>query len=493
MFRKSSAILLVAAFLEALPASVGGFYTKNSPVLQVDESNYDNLIAKSNHASLVSYYVYTYSRFYAPWCGHCQNLKPAYEKAAKSLQGLAKVAAVNCDDDSNKPFCGRMGVKGFPTLKVITPSKNPGKPLVEDYQGARTAKAIVDFVVDRIPNHVRRIKDKELDSWLKEANDTAKAILFTEKGTTSALLRSLAIDYHGSISLAQIRSKETAAVEMFGITKFPSLVLLPGGSKEAIIYDGEMKKNPMFEFFNQVAEPNPEPVQAKSKQTTKTGKATTSTSTSSDSDATTSSTATESPESSSKDPSSTSPKPRPIPSIFSDSMLRESCLAPKTGTCVLALVGVPEDLSTDSVPSATVLQALGSLAEISQKHSLRKSHLFPFYTVPSSLKDVDMLKTKLDLTRDIDIDVIAVNVKRGWWRRYDAGDDGDWSVAKLEAWIDAIRMGEGTKRKLPEGIVPDEEEKKGPEEGAEKEQKKESGEEPEQKPVKEKYTGHSEL
>lgn len=52
MFRKSSAILLVAAFLEALPASVGGFYTKNSPVLQVDENNYDNLIAKSNHVSV---------------------------------------------------------------------------------------------------------------------------------------------------------------------------------------------------------------------------------------------------------------------------------------------------------------------------------------------------------------------------------------------------------------------------------------------------------
>ena len=69
-------------------------------------------------------------------------MQPAYEKAAKSLTGLAKVAAVNCDDESNKPFCGRMGVQGFPTLKIVKPGKKPGKPIVEDYQGARSAKAI---------------------------------------------------------------------------------------------------------------------------------------------------------------------------------------------------------------------------------------------------------------------------------------------------------------------------------------------------------------
>src|SRR2546430_15435214 len=107
----------------------------------------------------------TLRRFYAPWCGHCQNLKPAYEKAAKSLAGLAKVAAVNCDDDANKAFCGSMGVQGFPTLKIIRPGKKAGKPAVEDYQGGRSAKAIVDAVIERIPNHVKRVQDEGLEAW----------------------------------------------------------------------------------------------------------------------------------------------------------------------------------------------------------------------------------------------------------------------------------------------------------------------------------------
>lgn len=159
-----------------------------------------------------------------------------------------------------------MGVKGFPTLKIVKPSKTFGKPIAEDYNGAREAKDIVEAVTGKITNHVKRVTDKDLEAFLAEANDTAKAILFTDKGTTSALLKAVAIDFLGSIKVAQIRSKETASVELFGITKFPSLLLLPGGKEaEGIIYDGELKKDGIVKFLSQVAPPNPDPAPPKVK------------------------------------------------------------------------------------------------------------------------------------------------------------------------------------------------------------------------------------
>ncbi|KAI9832490.1 MAG: hypothetical protein M1838_005642 [Thelocarpon superellum] len=418
--------------------------------------------------------------FYAPWCGHCRNLQPAYEKAAKNLAGLAKVAAVDCDVESNKAFCGSMGVQGFPTLKIVRPGKKAGRPSVEDYQGPRNAKGIVDAVIEKIPNHVKRIGDKGLEQWLKEGNDTAKAILFSNKGVTSALLKSLAIDFLDGISFAQIRDKETDAVATFGITQYPTLVLLPGGTQDGFVYDGEMKKEPMITFLSQVSPPNPDPAPKKSKSTkssksatdkkdrsnsakdkTAFDKASASHASSEASEAAAGATSiiveepdqpTESP-----DPAAApadAPKPvtvgelaPPIPTAATTDELQKICLGPKSKTCVLALL--PPVAEADApLPDATT-QVLSALADISHKHAQRESHLFPFYAVPEANPVAASLRSKLGLSKD-DMEVVAINIRRGWWNRLVAEE---LAVEQVEDWIDAIRLGEAGKEILPGGIV----------------------------------------
>ena len=427
-------------------------------------------------------------RFYAPWCGHCQNLKPAYEKVARNLEGLAKVAAVNCDAEENKPLCGQMGVQGFPTLKIIVPSKKSGKPRVEDYQGARSTKAIADAVVEKIPNHVKRLEDKDFEDWLSENKETPKAILFTEKGTTSALLRALAIDFLGGIKFAQIRSKESEAVEKFNIETFPTLTLLPGGEAEHILYEGELKKTPMLEFLRQAAEPNPDPAPAETK-----------------------------PQSSKKSPKpSASPKPSTTASpglvieeinptdipdfpdfgdfpeaepaqvpIIETPKLNElttpeavdtGCLNPKSGTCILALL--PEGETPES--SASPKEALTSLSEVA--HVLthhRQGKAFPIYSIPATNVRAKSLRNQLGLSEGTEVEIIAVNGRRGWWKRYEPADKRDFKLVTVETWVDAIRLGDGSKSKLPEGVIVEEKEEteeKQEKEGKEKEEKEEKEE-----------------
>ncbi|TGJ82059.1 hypothetical protein E0Z10_g6701 [Xylaria hypoxylon] len=428
------------ALLTALPTVQAGMYTKSSPVVQVDAKNYDRLIAKSNYTSVVE--------FYAPWCGHCKNLKPAYEKAAKNLDGLAKVAAVNCDEDENKQLCSMMGVQGFPTLKIVRPGKKRGsKPVVEDYQGERSAKAIVNAVVDKINNHVRKVADKDIDTFLSTNNETAKAILFTDKGTTSALLRSLAIDFLDVITFAQVRDKESKTTELFGIESYPTLVLLPGGDKEALLYQGEMKKPAMLKFLSQVGEPNPDPAPAKSKgdkKSEKKDKKDKKDKAPKASSETTSTTTTESSEATEVPPSAES-KPKvievapPIAAIASAQALINECLHPKAHICVLAFAPVAR--------GETAEKALTSLSEIAFKHAQAERHLFPFYEVHTDNEAIAPVFKGLELTGEVEL--VAVNAKRGWWRHY----EGDFSSTSVESWIDAIRMNEGPKNKLPEAII----------------------------------------
>lgn len=427
-----------------------------------------------------------FARFYAPWCGHCQNLKPAYEKAAKNLAGLAKVAAINCDDEMNKAFCGGMGVQGFPTLKIIKPSKKSGKPVVEDYQGPRSAKGIVDAVIDKIPNHVKKVGDKELDDWLSKGNDTTKAILFSDKGTTSALLKSLAVDFLGVIQVAQIRDKQKSAVEMFGITAFPTLILLPGGTREAIVYNGEMKKEPMIAFLSQVAKPNPEPAARKAKSPKKSSQdekkdqkksADDSSSFSAASSSHASSEASEaaagatsitvedasdptgSPEPIATPEDAPSPAampdiPPPVPTLSSQEELQSRCLSAKSSTCLLALL--PSQQDTDTALPGDAGTALASLAFLTQKYTKRHTKILPFYAVPAGNPLAGNMRDVLGLKGSGEIELLVVNARRVWWKQYTGKNYG---VDDIEGWIDAIRFGEGKKEKLPDAIVMQEDEK----------------------------------
>lgn len=59
-------------------------------------------------------------KFYAPWCGHCKNLKPVWDEFADTNVGEVNVGEINCDDPenpSNKSFCKSLGVTGYPTVK----------------------------------------------------------------------------------------------------------------------------------------------------------------------------------------------------------------------------------------------------------------------------------------------------------------------------------------------------------------------------------------
>lgn len=153
----------------------------------------------------------------------------------------------------------------------LSPSLLPLNTWRLDYQGPRTAKAIADALGDRIPNHVTRVKDSSLGEFFKKDNSSAKALLFTEKGTTPPLWKSLAVDFLGAISFHQVRNGEQKVIDAFGVDSLPKVVLLPGGDKKALVYDGSLNKEDLFKFFAAVKEPiaesqeSPKTEKAKSK------------------------------------------------------------------------------------------------------------------------------------------------------------------------------------------------------------------------------------
>jgi len=244
--------------LLALATTSLAFYTKEDPILEINPNNWKREVIKSDQVVL--------AEFYAPWCGHCKNLAPQYKLAAKKLKGLAKVVAVNCDDDNNKPICGQMGIQGFPTVKVFHPTfvdptgNMVTKQTITDYQGPRSAKPIVDFVLGKVINVVKKINSAEdMDTFINDTTFT-RAVLFTNKMKTPILFQSLALQYSKRILLAEVKDSLTDVCSKYNIDKFPSVVVFNKDTTEPIVYDGIMKHQGISEFFDKYAPPAQEKI-----------------------------------------------------------------------------------------------------------------------------------------------------------------------------------------------------------------------------------------
>jgi len=77
--------------------------------------------------------------FYAPWCGHCKKLAPAWEHLATQLKGKANIAKVDCT--AQIATCSKVGVRGYPTLKLFKDGAE-----FQAYSGARDVDTFVKFL-----------------------------------------------------------------------------------------------------------------------------------------------------------------------------------------------------------------------------------------------------------------------------------------------------------------------------------------------------------
>ena len=55
--------------------------------------------------------------FWAPWCGPCKTMAPAYEQAAAQIEPRARLAKV--DTEQNPMLAQRYGIRSIPTLALF--------------------------------------------------------------------------------------------------------------------------------------------------------------------------------------------------------------------------------------------------------------------------------------------------------------------------------------------------------------------------------------
>jgi len=98
--------------------------------VELGDADFERVVARTELPVVVD--------FWAPWCGPCRMMAPAFEQAARSLKGQALLVKVNSDDSPQ--LAARFGIRSIPTLVRLSGGREAGR-----LSGALPAGQIVAF------------------------------------------------------------------------------------------------------------------------------------------------------------------------------------------------------------------------------------------------------------------------------------------------------------------------------------------------------------
>ncbi|XP_054621670.1 protein disulfide-isomerase A4 [Dunckerocampus dactyliophorus] len=243
--------------------------TEDDDDTEVKEENGVMVLTDANFDTFMEGKDTVLVEFYAPWCGHCKQFAPEYEKIAQTLmENDPPIPVAKVDATVAKDLAGRFDVSGYPTIKIL---KN-GEPM--DYDGDRTEKAIVARVKEVSQPDWKPLPEATLvltkDNFDETVNN-ADIILVEFYAPWCGHCKRLAPEYEKAAQELSQRSppiplaKVDATVEndiasRFDVSGYPTLKIFRKG--KMFDYNGPREKFGIVDYMSEQAGPPSKQVQA---------------------------------------------------------------------------------------------------------------------------------------------------------------------------------------------------------------------------------------
>ena len=207
-------------------------------------------------------------KFYAPWCGHCKNLAPVYEKVADAFaQQKDSVLIAKVDADKNKDLGQKANIRGFPTLKWYP----AGSTEPEEFNSGRDLESIAKLVTEKTgkkstlkpppPPAAEQLTGRNFDELVIN-NDKDVLVEFYAPWcghckNLNPIYQQVAQDFSGDDDcvVAQMdadNEANKAVAQRYGVSSYPTLMFFPKGDKSnPQPYTGGRDEEAFIKFLNE--------------------------------------------------------------------------------------------------------------------------------------------------------------------------------------------------------------------------------------------------
>uniref|UniRef100_A0A6P7HAG2 Protein disulfide-isomerase A6 homolog n=1 Tax=Diabrotica virgifera virgifera TaxID=50390 RepID=A0A6P7HAG2_DIAVI len=223
-------------------------------VMTLTDKNFNDLVKYSDDAWMVL--------FFAPWCGHCQNLEPHWNDAARQFSGKVKFGAYDCTVYSTRSK--EYKIQGYPTVKLFIPKVSP-----IDYDGGRNVADIVLWVSQKIeaylpPPELLQIISKSIVIHECEEKKFAIVTFLPDILDCQSSCRNSYLDIIKSLSVRLKINKwcwlwseanaqpEIEQVLQIGGSGYPTLVAVDYNNKSFATFVGAFTQDNLYDFLSNI-------------------------------------------------------------------------------------------------------------------------------------------------------------------------------------------------------------------------------------------------
>lgn len=125
-----NAILVKETYAKAACGHCKGSLLNTKP-LNVTQETFDRLMLNDERLIIAD--------FWAPWCGPCRSMAPAFEEAARSFALKAQFIKINTEEQQS--LGGRFGIRSIPTVIAFKNNR-----IIDQFSGALPAAQIGAWV-----------------------------------------------------------------------------------------------------------------------------------------------------------------------------------------------------------------------------------------------------------------------------------------------------------------------------------------------------------